>query len=531
MRVRVEALTPISEPSATVLMPLGVLDGHAARMYRLAMHRGWGGASIMVLLAACSEGAPPLDAGARDASAVDAGARDASAVDAPWAPADAGPLGGPLAPTDPCASVADTLYRTPPGLGPFSPSARGTLLGCALRETIPAAAVRSRLGGIPGLAIVGGDLRVYLVAYRTEHETGVGAISTALVVLPSVTASERVPLVLSMHGSVGVADACAPSRLYGAPSAWLPASYVDALVLSWAARGLPVVAPDYAGLGTDGVHGYGNWVEPTRSALDGARALRGLLPAARLDGTTLVYGHSQGGGLALAVAAAAAEAPDLRVSAVVAAAPGYRLAASTQILRLSGFTLNDATRTAVALTLFADLSVLAPDGTHDGDAFAPAVREHVVTAARTLCYGPLVTALATPAPGYVPPRTVGDLVDPAFASAVLACVDRGACDGLPGAFARRDAANEPRTRAGSPPILIAGSFDDEIVTPAVLGCTVDRVGADGASFDVCMVEGGSHLAMMSAVTTNAIDWAIAAARGAPRPPCPGSTTAPRCRLF
>lgn len=454
--------------------------------------------------------------------------------DAPFVRPDAGAPGAPIVPLDACDDVVDSLYLTPPGLSPFDPSVRGELLGCASVETISAADLATRLSGVPGLEHTGGAVRVYVIAYRTEREPrGVGGISTALVYLPEVARSERVPMVLLAHGSVGVADVCAPSRFVreGLDVVDLPASYEDALLLSFAAAGLPVVAPDYAGLGTEGTHGYGNWFDPARSAIDGVAALRALVPADRLDGGTLVYGHSQGGGIALAVAGLADEDPDLDVRAIVSTAPGYDIAPATTIVRLSSFALTPVLRVTAALYAYADYANLTADETRWGEPLAADIRGTVLSELGTHCYVEAATALEMPSAGYTPPATVGDLFDPGFTAEVTACVDSGTCTGLSGAWVARDVANEPVVPADGPPILVIGSTADEINGPGSLGCVFDRLRTDGAPYQACMIDAGDHLAMVSATMGHSIDWAIATATGASPPGCPGSSTRPRCSLF
>lgn len=485
------------------------------------------GCTAVLTLAACD--APMAsDAGLDVTASPDAGA------DAPYVPLDAGPPGMALMPLDACDDLVDDLYLTPTGLPAFDPSVRGTLLGCASVETIAAGDLAARLSGVPDLAVTSGDVRMYVIAYRTEREPrGVGGISTALVYLPTVALAERVPLVLLAHGTVGIADGCAPSRFVrdGSGVTGLPESYLDAMLLSFAARGLPVIAPDYAGLGTEGTHGYGNWLDPARSAADGARALRALLPADRLDGGTLVYGHSQGGGIALSVAALEAEAPDLDIRAIVAAGPAYRVATAVSISRITTFALTPLLRYALAMQLRADLANLTADETRWGDALAPAVRDRAAAELDTHCLLDSITGLDTPAAGYVPPPTLGDLFDPDFASAAIACSDTGTCTGLPGAWVMRDVANEPHLSATSPPILVLASELDADATPGLVGCVIDRLRTDEASWEACMVPTGDHLGMVGGTGAYAIEWALAAAAGSVRPPCPGSPTRPRCSLF
>ncbi len=471
---------------------------------------------------------------ADDAFAEDAPVAPDAGADAPFFRPDGGPTGMAITPLDACDDVVSSLYETPGGLPPFDASVRGALLGCAAIETISAAELRTRLTAVPGLEHTGGDVRVYVIAYRTEREPrGVGGISTALVYLPDVARSARVPTILALHGTVGVADVCAPSRFMreGLDAVGLPASYLDALFLSFAAAGLPVIAPDYAGLGTEGVHGYGNWLDPARSSIDGARALRALLPADRLDGGTLVYGHSQGGGIALAVAALADEDPALDLRAIVATAPGYDIASATTIVRLPSFALDPVLRTTGSLYAYADYANLTNEEARWGEPFAPSVRDTVVRELSSHCFVEAGTNLDTPSAGYTPPATVGALFDATFVESVTACLDDDACTDLTGAWVARDTANEPDIPADAPPILVMSSSEDEVATPGSIGCVTNRLRDDMAPFEFCAAGAGDHLAMVSATMGHAIDWAIARASGEAPPACPGVTTPPRCSLF
>lgn len=438
----------------------------------------------------------------------------------------------PLALNRACDDALDGLYKTPSGLPGFSDGVRGEVVGCAKVETITAADVKKRLAGVPDAVVTSGDVHVYMIAYRTEREPVSGAISTAFVYLPDVPRADRVPMVLAEHGTVGLADSCAPSEMMLHPQgAFLHQDYFDSFELAWAARGMPVVAPDYAGLGTDGIHGYDSWLDSARSALDGARALRSLLPAARLDGGTLVEGHSQGGGIALSSAAYSGEAPDLDLRAVVAFAPQYRITSLASALGFSSLKLTPGLRGYAAYSLYAGLASLSPDSTHWGDAFAVSVRDYIVKATSTLCLTDLDLALTTAAPGYVPPATIGDMIDPTFAAAVTACASGKACNGLPGAWQKRDKANEPHLPAGSPPVLVVASTTDEQVVIGQVGCALSRIQKDGDPADTCVYEGFGHLAVVAASASYAIDWALAASGGAARPVCKGTGQPAACKLF
>ena len=91
------------------------------------------------------------------------------------------------------------------------------------------------------------------------------------------------------------------------------------------ARGHIVVATDYAGLGTEGIHPYLIGESEARSVLDSVRAARAL-PNSGASNRFAVWGHSQGGHAALYTGQVAARyAPDLKLVGVAAAAPATYL--------------------------------------------------------------------------------------------------------------------------------------------------------------------------------------------------------------
>jgi len=119
------------------------------------------------------------------------------------------------------------------------------------------------------------------------------------------------PLVAWAHGTLGVADVCAPSWAGHKPR---DATYIE----RWLENGFAVVATDYQGLGGPGPHPYLIWEAEGRSVLDSARA---ALTAYRdkLAPKVFVTGQSQGSGAALgATRIAPSYAPDLPLQASVA---------------------------------------------------------------------------------------------------------------------------------------------------------------------------------------------------------------------
>lgn len=118
------------------------------------------------------------------------------------------------------------------------------------------------------------------------------------------------PIVAWAHGTVGIADVCAPS--------WQGRSQRDVAYLNaWLEQGYAVVATDYQGLGTPGGHPYLAARSQAYSILDSVRAALKGLPG--LANSVVVIGQSQGGGAAFAAAGYAPEyAPDINLRGTVA---------------------------------------------------------------------------------------------------------------------------------------------------------------------------------------------------------------------
>lgn len=119
------------------------------------------------------------------------------------------------------------------------------------------------------------------------------------------------PLLVWGHGTFGIADVCAPSWKRPTPR---DAAYVD----RWLAKGFAVVAPDYQGLGTHGVHPYLDRKSEGYSVLDAARAALSAYPG-KIANRVVLGGQSQGSGAVLNATYVARDyAPDLKVLATVA---------------------------------------------------------------------------------------------------------------------------------------------------------------------------------------------------------------------
>jgi pimeloyl-ACP methyl ester carboxylesterase len=157
------------------------------------------------------------------------------------------------------------------------------------------------------------------IIYRTQRADGTVAFASGMVFIPNNSRGGLPrPVVAWAHGTLGMGDQCAPSRLAN------PVGNV-AWVSQMLAKGWVVTATDYAGLGTPGTEGYLVGGDEAHDVLNSVRAVRGI-PAAQAGNRFAVWGHSQGGHSALFAAAhAAGYAQELHLVGTVASAPAAEL--------------------------------------------------------------------------------------------------------------------------------------------------------------------------------------------------------------
>jgi pimeloyl-ACP methyl ester carboxylesterase len=141
------------------------------------------------------------------------------------------------------------------------------------------------------------------------------------------------PIVAWAHGTVGIADVCAPS--------WGGRLQRDATYLNaWLGQGYAIVATDYQGLGTPGGHPYFAARPHAYSVLDSVRAALKGLPG--LANAVVVIGQSQGGAAAFAAAGYAPQyAPDINLRGTVATGvPSFSTAHLAKLADRSGDTVD-----------------------------------------------------------------------------------------------------------------------------------------------------------------------------------------------
>lgn len=159
-----------------------------------------------------------------------------------------------------------------------------------------------------------------IMTYKMLGQSGQEVQATSLVFTPNTPPPVGGwPIVVWAHGTTGVADACAPSK------AALADSTKD-LISKLLAAGYVVVAPDYEGVGTPGIHPFLNIKSEAFSITDAVVATRNYLLQRNLltSKKWLTVGHSQGGHAALGAAQYASRA-QLDYKGTVAVAPASNL--------------------------------------------------------------------------------------------------------------------------------------------------------------------------------------------------------------
>jgi len=197
------------------------------------------------------------------------------------------------------------------------------------------------------------------VMYLSTAIDGTPIAVTGLILVPKGTApTGGWPVITWAHGTTGMADVCAPS---------LEPDSFTALANGLLDAGYLVVATDYEGLGTPGLHPYIVGESQAHGVLDIVRTAQSF-PGANASKRYVVWGHSQGGHAALfAGHIAGSYAPELQLVATVAGAPPSQLLLINAALQTSPYKHYIAMVAAAMNAAYgdekADLSlVLQPEG-------------------------------------------------------------------------------------------------------------------------------------------------------------------------
>ena len=156
------------------------------------------------------------------------------------------------------------------------------------------------------------------ILYHTRTSRDVDTAASGVVLVPAGRPPRGGwPVVVDAHGSSGIGRDCAPSLMRDL--------YHGNQMLRFVQAGYAVVAPDYAGLGTDGRHELGNKVAAANDVVGALRAARTGVPG--LAAKWVLWGHSQGGAAALSVAERQVRAPQPGYLGAVITSPAADLKA------------------------------------------------------------------------------------------------------------------------------------------------------------------------------------------------------------
>lgn len=310
------------------------------------------------------------------------------------------------------------------------------------------------------------------ILYRTERSDGTKLFSSGMVFFPSNNnAGSPRPVVAWAHGTIGMGDKCAPSRIKNptANIAWVE----DMLAKGWV-----VVATDYAGLGTDGVEHYLVGEDEARDVLNSVRAARDISDANASDRFS-VWGHSQGGHSAIFTGSEAAEyAPELRLQGVVASAPAAELVPL----------LSQQYNTALDWVIGPEVMISWPS------VYPSLAQNSIMTSQGQKNYKRIANKCIIPATEEALVRTkfkqkffrTNPVQDPAW---------------------RAVANNQTApTLTNTTPILVAESLADKVVLPNTTALYIQRSCAAGSNVSALWLNGVNHIALSSVIAPSVISW-------------------------
>lgn len=165
------------------------------------------------------------------------------------------------------------------------------------------------------------NAKAYRILYVSEKPDGTPAASGGMLFIPNAPApAEGRPVVAWAHGTLGMGDACVPSRSTN------PLQDTDNWLDQMMSLGWVVVSTDYVGLGTPGPSLYLVAQSEVRDIVNAVRAARNV-PDAKAGTRYVTCGHSQGGHSSIWTGHLGEQyAPELDLLGVAAAAPALELA-------------------------------------------------------------------------------------------------------------------------------------------------------------------------------------------------------------
>lgn len=318
-------------------------------------------------------------------------------------------------------------------------------------------------------------LDIWRIVYLTEDRHDQTREASALVSARTDRGDAALPTLAFAHGTTGVAESCAPSAR---PQ---PITTDGGALNVIAQEGMVLVAPDYAGLGTSGPHGFLVGEEAAYDVLNALRAVR-QVPTVNVNRRAVVWGQSQGGHAALWAGMRASDyAPDVKLLGVAATAPPTDMISileqtddSGVLRRFHSYVLASWRKTYPESGLWEEV--------------APANREPVVKIGE-LCGNEDLDGLPSQ-----------------LEAPVLPSLAKGS------AFRRLVDQNVPNGDIDVP-VLIAQGSDDAIVPAAAQRDWVATRCAAGQELNYIEYPGADHLSVAMAMVPDLISWTVGRLEG------------------
>ncbi len=314
----------------------------------------------------------------------------------------------------------------------------------------------------------GTEFDIWKIEYVTTDRHGEPRTVTALVSAAANRPDKKLPVVAFAHGTVGVAESCAPSDRAK------PVTTDAGAIAAIAAQGAVIVAPDYSGLGSEGPHGFMVGEEAAHDILDAVRAVR-QIPDVNVNRKAVVWGQSQGGHAALwAAIEQPSYAPDVDLLGVAATAP------PTDLVGMLEASADDPIASRLQAYLLDSWRKVYPDSGL-WDEVSEANRKVIPkVAARCGNEDSAASQLQSPVlPSHEPGTAFRKLVDE----------------------------NEPNGKIKAPVLLAQGSADDIVPVESQRTWVAEQC-TTGATIDYIEYPGSDHYTVIFAMLSDLLTWTV-----------------------
>jgi hypothetical protein len=310
------------------------------------------------------------------------------------------------------------------------------------------------------------------VLYRSQQSSGENTFSSGMIFIPNGNAAGKPrPVVAWAHGTIGMGNQCAPSRINN-PTANI--TWVEDML----AKGWVVVATDYTGLGTDGIQHYLIGEDEARDVINSVRAARDISEA-DAGNTFAVWGHSQGGHSALFTGSEANKyAPELKLVGVVASAP------AAELLPL----LSEQYDTALDWVIGPEVMVSWPS------VYKSLNKDSIMSSKGQKNYQRIASKCIVPA-------TEEALLRTKFKQKFFST------NPVDNASWRAVAINQTApTLSPDMPLLVAESLTDKVVLPNTTALYIQRACTSGSNISALWLNSVGHVALADVISPSVISW-------------------------